>query len=798
MREKGVKRQFFKWPLRVLGAAGLLLLMVLGAAWWQLRSSLPMLDGHLVAPGLAAPVDIERDAMGVPTITGANRTDVAFATGFVHAQDRYFQMDLLRRTATGELSELFGAGALDADRRRRQHRFRARAAVALQALAPADRALLQRYAEGVNAGLSALPSPPFEYTVLRSEPARWEASDTLLVVWAMYLDLQGHLPGRELARGWLKEHSSAAALAFLLPETSEYDTPLDGARPLPREAIPAQGPDWLAQPVTQKSAAIPAEAIAGSNNWAIAGTRTRGGGAIVANDMHLGLMLPNTWYRAQLRFPAQAGGMRRITGVTLPGAPLIIIGSNGDVAWGFTNSAGDYRDFLSIERDPVNALKFKVAGVSQTATEYRETLRVRGGEPQAMTVLQIGEAPIVQVGDRFYLEHWVAHKAGAVNLGLQGLESVQTVDAALAVANRAGVPAQNFTAGDRGGSIGWTIVGAIPARDADASRTFPLPSGADAGEWKNLRAADAYPRLLNPASGLLWTANNQQLSGDGYRAIGDGGADLGARARQIRDDLAGLDARSDEKASLAIQLDDRALFMSAWRDRALRTLDAAAVAGQPQRLRMRELLAQRWTGRASADSQGYRLARLFFLASYTELFGALDAELKKLNPRASYASANMRWPVVVGRLLDEKPPHWLPAPRSWRDVELAAIDRAIRQAVEESGSLDAATWGAGNVAGIRHPMAAFLPVVGRFLSAPPDPLPGDDNMPRVSAASFGASERMVVTPGREQDGILNMPGGQSGHPLSPFFLAGHSDWVQGRPTPFLPGAPQHTVRLLPR
>ena len=138
-----------------------------------------------------------------------------------------------------------------------------------------------------------------------------------------------------------------------------------------------------------------------------------------------------------------------------------------------------------------------------------------------------------------------------------------------------------------------------------------------------------------------------------------------------------------------------------------------------------------------------------------------------------------------------------PAPR-FRTVELAAVDRAIQWARQDAGSLDKATWGARNVVGIRHPMAGSLPGLGRFLSAPPDLLPGDDQMPRVSAPGFGASERMVVTPGREQDGILNMPGGQSGHPLSPFFLAGHSDWVEGRPRPFLPGPPVHTFHLWPQ
>lgn len=796
-----MKSGFLKWPLRVALAIGLLLVVLVAAAWLYLRSSLPAIDGRLAVAGLAAPVEIARDALGVPTITGTNRADVAFATGFAHAQDRYFQMDLLRRTGAGELSELFGTLALDMDRRNRLHRFRARAATALQAMPAADRALLQRYADGVNAGLSALSSPPFEYTVLHTAPVRWEMQDTLLVVCAMYLDLQGQLREREIARGWLKAHSTPEALAFLLPEMTDYDAPLDGRGPSRREAIPAEAPVWLAKPVPVTTAALSAAALPGSNNWAIAGSRTRSGGAIVADDMHLGLRLPNIWYRAQLRFPGEGGKddeVKRITGVTLPGTPLVIAGSNGRVAWGFTNSAGDYLDLERIERDPANPSRFMVAGVSQAADEYQEVLKVHGAAPQTLTVRQIGNAPVVQVGDTFYIEQWIAQSAGAVDLSLHGLESVRTVDEALDVASRAGIPAQNFTAGDSTGRIGWTVGGAMPNRDVDVSSTFPVSAGGDGKAWKSLRAPRDHPRLVDPAGGLLWTANNRQLGGEGYRAIGDGGADLGARAQQIRDDLMALDAKSDEKASYGVQLDDRAVFLTPWRDRALRALDEAALANHPERQRFRELLVQSWTGRASVDSQGYRLARLFLHAGYAELFAAVDAELQKLDPRASYAAANRRWPVVLGQLLDDKPPHWLPASKSWHDVELAAVDRAIQWAKKDAGSLDKATWGARNTAGIRHPMAGSLQGLGRFLSAPPDLLPGDDQMPRVSAPNFGASERMVVTPGREQDGILNMPGGQSGHPLSPFFLAGHSDWVEGKLTPFLPGPPAHTFGLLPQ
>ncbi len=792
------KPAFLKWSGRILLGLCLISGGVVGGAWIYLHGSLPATDGTRAAAGLVSQVTIQRDALGVPTITGVDRADVAYATGFVHAQDRYFQMDLLRRTAAGELAELLGAAALDADRQHRLHRFRARARAALQTLPEADRALLQRYADGANAGLLALSSRPFEYVMLRSMPKRWEPSDTLLVVWAMYFELQGNLEGRKIARGWLQEHSTAEEFAFLLPGASEFDAPLDAAGIKTDAArAPAHAPGWFAKPALTKVAAVDADYSVGSNNWAIAGERSRHGGAIVADDMHLSIGLPNTWYRAMLRYPGQNGETRSVMGVTLPGTPLVIAGSNGHVAWGFTNSYGDYLDLIRIERDPGNPLRFKTGKGWETAQEYSETLLVKGAAPQEVKVLETSEGPVREIDKRFYAVHWVAHEAGAVNVALRGLESVQSVGEALAVANRSGFPAQNFTAGDREGHIGWTIGGALPARDSSVSTSFPR--GPDAGlDWKGLRPAVDYPRLMDPVGGQIWTANNRQLAGDAYRKIGDGGADLGARARQIRDDLAQLGKNTDEQATYLVQLDDRALFMASWRERALKALDAAAIDKQPARAEFRNLLEQNWTGHASVDSRAYRLARAFLYATYGELFSSLNADLQRLDPRAGYASANPRWPVVVARLLDERPAGWLPEGKTWHDLELAAVDLAIRQLTEGGRSLSNATWGARNTAEIRHPFASFLPVVGNWLSAPPDPLPGDEHMPRVAAYSFGQSERMVVSPGFEQNGIFNMPGGQSGNPLSPYFLAGHSNWVQAAPTPFLPGPTEHTFTLSPR
>lgn len=788
--------KWMRWSWRLLLACLAMLLLLALALWLFLRGSLAQLDGELPASGLTADVTAVRDALGVPTIGGNNRLDVAYATGYLHAQERYFQMDLMRRVAAGELAGLIGEAALESDREHRFHRFRARAVSTLAALPEADRQLLQRYAAGVNAGLSALHARPFEYGLLRTQPAPWQPADSLLVVWAMYFDLQGNQERRELARGWLKDHSTAEQLAYLLPESSSQDAPLDMPDIVPPPTTtPAQAPAWLGLPVPGKQAGLVLRSAVGSNSWALAGSRSTHGSAIVANDMHLGLRLPHIWYRAVLQYPDEQGQTRRIAGVTLPGAPLVVAGSNGKVAWGFTNSYGDYLDLIEVERDPSQRLRIKTAAGWETASVHTETLQVKGGAAVTMQIAEGSQGPLREVEGRWYAVRWIAHQPGAVNLNLRQMESAADLAAAQAVAHSAGMPAQNMVAGDAAGHIGWTIAGTLPGREALPQASFPYPISAGLS-WQGRLSPRDYPRLNDPAGGQLWTANSRPLGGELYRRMGDGGADLGARARQIRDGLTAL-GKGSELAAYGLALDDRALYLAAWRERALDVLDQSATATRPQRAEFRRLLKEGWTGRASVDSVGYRLTRAYLYGLYAELFGGLDAQLAALEPGTDFDLANPRWPVVVARLLDERPAGWL-MERDWRGLELAAIDRAIAELTAGGKPLSEASWGQRNTSRIAHPFVQLLPVLKPWLAAPADAFAGDEHMPRVAGPAFGASQRMVVAPGQEAQGIFNMPGGQSGHPLSPFWLAGHATWVKGEATPFLPGPAQHTLRFVPK
>lgn len=751
------------------------------------RASLPQLDGRIKVQALLDKVVVIRDSAGVPTIKASSREDAAYATGFVHAQERFFQMDLLRRSAAGELAALLGSDAVETDRVNRFYRFRALAEQTLTKMPVADRRLLDRYVKGVNDGLSALSAPPFEYLLLGTSPKDWRAADTLLTIRAMYLDLQSNLEPRELARGWLRSKTDLELLRFLLPEASRYDSPLNGNELLPLKAIPVQGPTWLGAtaPPNAQPGSVPLAAV-GSNAWTVEGTH-----AMVANDMHLSLRLPNTWYRLQLLI----GNVEktRLIGVSLPGTPLVIVGSNGNVAWGFTNSYGDYLDLIPLQRDPLDRTLFHTPQGSQRAQVIRERIEVAGQPSVELEILSLSSGPVRTVNDQSYAVHWVALHPDAADLGLLRLEGATDVRTAIASANAAGMPAQNMLVVDHQGRSGWTIAGSMLQRNADWASTFPISSYP--GKIQ-LRAAADHPQFLPKAGSVLWSANSRQLAGEAYRSIGDGGADLGVRSTRIRNML---DEKTplNEKEMMAVALDTSASLMGEWRELALRALDNDALIGHPARAQFKQLLVDAWSDDASADSIGYRLARAYHYAIYTELFGQVDAALERQIPGATFEQANLRWSTVASRLLIEKPSGWLPKGRSWAQIELAAIDRAIRNLGKNDRELNAVSWGEQNKTRIAHPFADTLPFLNYWLTTPMQKQAGDDHMPRVSSPDFGQSERMVVAPGKEEQGLFNMPGGQSGHPLSSYFLTGHSEWLSGESLPLLPGLEKYNLTFEP-
>lgn len=786
-----------KWLLRGAGGVVVAFAVVAVLAFLTLRASLPQLDGEIEVDGLSAVSTIERDADGIATITAANRPDLAFATGFAHGQDRFFQIDLLRRQAAGELSALIGDVTIEADKRMRFHRFRARARANRDIATPEELEMLEVYARGVNAGLASLGAKPFEYFLLGADPEPWKAEDTVLIAYAMYVQLNDERAERDVRRGLAQRLLPGDVFDWLYPQGTPWDAPLMGE---PRAVKPVPGPDVLALRDAAATAApareVGAVPMPGSNNWAVAGKLTETGRALVSNDMHLGLSVPNIYYQARLI--VDDFNPYEITGVTMPGTPYVVAGSNTNVAWGYTNSYGDWSDAVVLApgtepetyRTPQGDLPF---------SEYRELIEVSGSEPVELVVRETIWGPVDEDADYPDGEiavSWIAHYPEATNQNILQLEQAQSVEEAMAIANTMGMPPQNFVVGDAGGNIGWTLTGRIPLR-SDYDPFLPADWSEQPG-WTGWADPADYPRIYNPASGRLWTANARVTDGDALELVGDSGYDLGARAGQIRDGLFAKETFGPEDM-LAIQVDDRAKFLSRWRDLLLDVLSDEVVAGDAELAEYRDL-ARDWTPNAVADSVGYRLVRAFRLEVRTRVFNALMHDVIDAYGEGTELRISNQFEAPLWSVVTEQPEHLLPADYdSWNDFLVEAVRENIRYYDENYGDgLANRTWGELNTANIRHPLTRALPMLSGLLNMPAEPLDGDVDMPRAKGATFGAAQRFSVFPGDEESSLMHMPAGQSGHPLSDFYRKGHDDWVRGTPSPFLPGETQHKLVLLPR
>ncbi|WP_334178147.1 penicillin acylase family protein [Pseudoxanthomonas sp.] len=791
-----------KWTRRIALLLLALVVVALLVAWWSMRGSLARLDGEQSLPGLSAPVTLQRDALGVVTIDAASETDAVRALGFVHAQERYFEMDLMRRSSAGELSELFGSIAVDMDKARRMHRMRARVAASLDGFAGNRMPQLQAYADGVNDGLGALKARPWPYLLLRQSPRPWEVADSALAGYAMYFDLQDADNVRELGLWKIRRQVPSALYALLAHDGTEWDAPLQG-EPRGNAVLPtADQVDLRTLPMPENGThrRLADKGTPGSNNWAVAGALTADGRAIVADDMHLGLRAPNIWFRVRLRYPdpRAPGGKVDVSGFSLPGLPAIIVGSNGHVAWGFTNSYADTADWYPVK--PCG--KGEAPDTCDAVEHHAETIRVAGADAVTLDVQDTRYGPILHAASATQPAlalRWVAHQPGSLNFGLSDFATAGDLSAALSVAQRTATPAQNLVIADHNGRIGWRILGPLPSRagscghaleSAPADVTPQPPAGCT--PW--LISSQLTPVLTAPADHRLWTANARVLDGAALARVGDGGYALGARAKQIRDGLQAKE-RFTENDLLAIQLDDRALFLERWwrllQDEAKRqptdsSINALAVAGKT------------WEGVASVDSVSYRLARAWRLAVHARIADGLTAPAQAALGDDFVMPDLPQLEGVVWPLLEQRPAHLLSRRYATWDALLEDAAKEVRDDLAERGPLSERRWGERNTAKICHPLANALPAFLKpKLCMPGEPLAGDGAMPRVQGPAFGASERMVVSPGHEADGIIHMPGGQSGHPMSPFWGAGHDDWVHGRPTPFLPGAATHTLTLRP-
>jgi len=788
------------WAKRLSAAVLLFFTIAVISVYFAVRLSLPKLSGTIdTNDAVSSAVSLARDKLGTAVIKAKNHLDAAYALGFAHGQDRFFQLDLQRRFSAGELSALFGPVALEHDKNYRLHQMRKRAKLAFEAAPAEDKAILKTYVNGVNAGISSLDARPPEYLLLGQRPKPWVAEDSLLVSAFMFAQMTSATVKRDFARELILRSGGERLLNFIQPKGTIWDTAIDGSR-YETPAVP-DPTVWSMKASTQTAGlqATPPGPVKGSNSWAVSGALTAHGGALIANDPHLAFSLPHIWYRTQLNYELDTGEKIQVTGVSLPGLPSVAIGSNGHVAWGLTNSSGDWADLVAID---IKGDDYATPQGWQPMQVETESIEIAGLPAVQLDVKNTKWGPWYQLNGENFAWRWLAHDLHSLNpSNFRNLDQARTAIDVLRLAKVTGLSPFNMLAADSKGNMGWTIVGHLPKRGSVPTERVVSWRDAD-NSWQGWLPPSEYPEVTSKDRSRLWTANNRIIGGTDLSKIGHGQYELGTRGWLIEQDLANT-ARFDEAGMHRMMANNKAVLLESWQQYLVAFLSSRKNLSSIEAKSLD--LLQSWSATASKDDTGYTIIRRFRDEFRIQINGAITAHLKKQGLLTPDFDTSALWLLsrqsegALLRLRDEKPRHWLPnGVSSWQDWTQDMLNSVLDQLAKKHGGLEKARWGAENRLNMGHPIARSLPgFMADFINMPADELAGDSNMPLAQHPQAGQSMRFSVAPGREGNGFLVLPAGQSGHPLSPYYTSGHQDWLSFNQTPLLPGKPEQTLTLLP-
>lgn len=800
-----------------------------------MRDSLPQVDGTLAIDGLSAPVTVLRDAQGVPHLRAANMDDLVLAQGYVTAQDRLWQMETLRRHAAGTLAEVLGEGLIAHDRAQRLMQIRAAADRAIAVLPPDQLHWLTVYARGVNASIAAQRGHlPLEFRVLRFEPAPWTPRDTLLVELAMFQDLTNSFPeelGREALSAklplalqadlypvgsWRDHPPAQPPINLTTPQTEIPDVPLDESQTELRS--PEHLRDLLEAQRVLKPVLECDGCKAGSNNWVVSGAKTATGKPMLSNDMHLNHGVPGTWYQADLEAPGPTGEFH-VAGVTLPGAPFVIVGHNEHIAWGFTNLGATVQD-LSIEhtRGEGPGAEYETAeGVWRPLGHQQEIIRVKGGKDVVLDVVlaQHGEiaAPIISgifpAEKRAISLRWTIYDPANVSVPFYGIDSATDWPGLHAAVAGWGGPAQNMVFADDQGHIGYHALGKIPIRGSlsQPGAISPVPSDAldKTQEWVGYIPFDQLPQSFDPPDGVLATAN-ARVTPDGYAFPIT--LDWSAPYRNERIWKV-LTSRNHLTAAdmLTLQTDVSSDVDHVIAQRLAYAIDHVRTAefAKDKRLHQAADLLRDWNGNVDADAAAPAIVDAARAALWPLLLdpqlGPAPGDFAKLYTWGEKDYAE-EW------LIMHTPPRWLPAKyATWDDLLAAAV---VKGMIEAHAPYDLAKWRYGSAypVDIEHPIFSSSQIlktlIGRPIGTGVLPQSGDHTTVKQVARSFGPSERFTADLADLDHSTLNLVLGQSGNPDSPWFMNQWPAWYHGTtfPMPFtktsVDAVTTHTLRLMPK
>ena len=809
--------------LRVVIALLVLALIIFLAfdVWFYraVRAALPVEDGTIRMAGLSQPVIVTRDSLGVPTITASNLNDLFFAQGYVTAQERLWQMDMTRRVASGDLARVLGPDYVSFDREQRILGLRQVAEKAAAGMDPSQHEQFQAYANGVNAYIAEhIKTLPMEFRFLTYAPHVWTVEDSLLVGLSM-TEFLNHGYFREIL---LKEK----VLAKLGPElTSELfvnsswrdhppgsdgvsleSRPPDGLEPDQEESAPGTTGKkpaprkGSAHPVRQSKSApfvLPAANVspelryhAGSNNWVISGAHTVTGKPLLSNDMHLELRLPNTWYEAHL-----ICGDFDVAGVTLPGMPYVIVGHNRYIAWGFTNLGPAVEDVF-IEKFNDKGEYLTPQGWVQP--EHRkEIIEVKGKPEVTLDVVTTRHGPIITSfvpGEKRQLAlQWVIYKDGSSKIPFFQLNSAKNWDEFRAAMSTFGAPGQNTVYADIDGHIGYQATGFVPIR-ASGDGSLPVPGDTDAYEWTGFIPYDEMPRLFDPPSGIIATANGR-ITPDGYKYPVSIEWDSPYRTERIYK-LLSKPKEYTVDDMLAVQTDVVSELDRFCAERFVYAIDHTPKASD--KAKAAADLMRNWDGTMAVDSVAATIA-YYSRGQLNELI---------LKPKLGDEwQAYTRWfmaPVWLENVLSHQSPQWLPAGYANYDELLTAAVEAALSDPATPRNLSRWTWGHVHQIDVKHPFWSNFPILKRGAGPGPQPLSGDGVTVKQAGPRFGPSERFTADMSDLDNSTLNIVNGESGNPFDDHYNDQWDAYYNGRTfkLPFSAAAVdqsvQHRLRLEPQ
>lgn len=723
---------------RILFVVNLLIAIAVIAAagifYWIFYRALPQASGT-VETQVSQPVEVSRDALGVPHIKARTLEDALYVQGYVTAEDRMWQMDTLRRFSAGELSEIIGVATLETDKESRRLRLRRLAETIYTQLSPADKATFAAYARGVNGYIESHNGRyGMEFRLLGYDPRPWSAVDSILIGLHMY---------RTLTSDWKNKLVKEQMLRGGEPDKVNYLFPMRSGLEF--------SPGGDARP--------------GSNAWAVAGIHTASGKPLVSNDMHLEFSLPGIWYMAHLECP----GMN-VEGVELPGVPGILSGHNDHIAWGMTNLGFDVQD-LYAEKIDLRSGRYAFAGKVEQARQERELINIKGRAPEELGIWVTRHGPIFhQVDDKVLSLKWTAADPTTFRNIFLDVNRARNWDEFKAALAQFGGPGQNFVYADTDGNIGYHAAGKLPIR-RNYSGDVPVDGSTGAYEWDGYIPFDELPQAYNPKSGYIVSANQNPFSSDfPYRVGGVFASPY--RSRQILDMLRTSGNKVTPQDGLRIETDVYSGF-GKFLARQLAAAYEKRGATNPLFTDAVRML-KTWDGQMDKD----RPEPLFITLVYQYLRKAIA---ERASPGSGGIYDTQLSTAIVERILRERPAGWF---SDYNELLLRSFADGMEEGQRIMGS-PPATWKWGKYMFLegKQPVGSQIPIVGKYFNIGPVPMSGSSTTVKQTTRVLIPSERMNMSVGKWEDSVWSLPVGQAGDIASSHYRDQWDAYYSGKAFP---------------